>query len=125
MRHVRDAVQRDLEWNRDLLLDLFGRDSRPLRDDVDIIIGNVRIRLDGKRVKGYEARDEKQQHERNHKKPVSQREIDNLTNHYFSTVSWRTNALATTWSPALTPEIISCMLSGSMFPAATSTRRKP
>ena len=48
MHDMRDAVHHDFEWNRDLLLDLLGRNSRPLRDDFDVIVGDVGIGLDGK-----------------------------------------------------------------------------
>src|SRR5215471_18580624 len=81
MRHVRDAIQGNLEWNRNLLFDLFRGDSRPLGDHLDVIIRDVWIGLNWKRVKGDDARREKQQCKCHDKQAMSQGEIDNSTNH--------------------------------------------
>ena len=43
---------------------------------------------------------------------------------YWSRVFCRTRALETTWSPGLIPDVISCMLPGSMVPVTTSRRLK-
>ena len=51
MNHVRDAVHCDFERDRNLLLDLFGGDARPLRDDFDIVVGYVWICFDGELMK--------------------------------------------------------------------------
>ena len=48
---VHDGFQRD----GDLLLDLLGRDARPLRDDVDVIVGHIGIGFDGKAMEGDNA----------------------------------------------------------------------
>ena len=45
---ARNAVHAVFERNRDLLLDLLGGDARPLRDDFDVVIGNVGISFDRK-----------------------------------------------------------------------------
>ena len=36
----------DLDRNRDLLLDLLGGSAGPLRDDADVVVGDVRIGFD-------------------------------------------------------------------------------
>ena len=46
MNHARNAVHHGFERNGDLLLDLLGGDARPLRDDIDVVVGDVRIGLD-------------------------------------------------------------------------------
>ncbi len=55
MGNARDTVHPDLKWNGDLLLDLFGGDPRPLRNDFDVVIGDVGICLDRELVKGNRA----------------------------------------------------------------------
>ena len=47
MGEVRQAVHHDLERNGDLLLHLFRRPARPLRDHLDIVIGDVRLGFNG------------------------------------------------------------------------------
>ena len=51
MLHVRDAGERDLKRHGDLLLDLLGGAARPLRDDGDVVVGDVGIGFDGQVVK--------------------------------------------------------------------------
>jgi hypothetical protein len=48
MRDMRNAIHHDLEWDGDLLLNLFRRNSRPLRDDLHVVVRYVRIGLHGK-----------------------------------------------------------------------------
>ena len=50
MRHVRDARHVDLDGNGDLLLDVFGGAAGPLRDDLDVVVGDVGIGFDGEVV---------------------------------------------------------------------------
>ena len=45
------AVHLDLDRDRDLLLDIFGGAARPLGDDLNVVIGHVRIRFDRERAK--------------------------------------------------------------------------
>jgi len=42
---MRNAVHHDLERNRNLLFDLLRRDSRPLGNDLDVVVGYVGISL--------------------------------------------------------------------------------
>ena len=95
MRHMRNAVHHDFERNRDLLLHLLGGDSRPLRDDLDVVVRDVGIGFDRKLMERNRAPDEQQKRRRQHQKAVVQREIDELANHspYCSTVFWKTSAL--------------------------------
>jgi len=60
MRHVRDARHADFERYCYLLLDFFGGAAGPLRDDVDVVVGDVGIGFHGKIVKGDAAPDEQQ-----------------------------------------------------------------
>ena len=55
MHHVRDSVHRGFERNRYLLLDLFRRDSRPLGDDLNVVVRHIRIGFDGKPVERNDA----------------------------------------------------------------------
>src|SRR5262249_45024893 len=64
-----------------------------------------------------------QQRDDNHQQTVVQRKIDNGPDHFCSTAFWKMRALAITRSPALSPDLTSCMLPGSMLPPTTSTRR--
>ncbi len=81
MNQMRDAIHHDFEWNRDLLLDLFRGNSRPLRDDLHIIVRYVRIRLDGKLMERNRAPAKQQERPREDKKAVLQSKIDNFANH--------------------------------------------
>ena len=78
MGDVRHAVHHDLQRNRDLLLHLLGGDSRPLRDDLHVVVRDVGIRFDGKLVERNRAPDKQQQRRSEHQKAVVQREIDKL-----------------------------------------------
>jgi len=81
MHDVRNAAHNGFEWDGDLLLDLFRRDSRPLRYDLHVIVGYVGIRFDGKLVEGNRAPNNEQQRDGEDEKAILQREIDELTNH--------------------------------------------
>ncbi len=51
MNDARNAIHRDFKRNRDLLLNLLRRNSRPLRDDLDIVVRHVGISFDRKLMK--------------------------------------------------------------------------
>src|SRR5215813_6951143 len=101
MRDMWNAVHCNFERNGDLLLDLFCSDSGPLRDDFNVVVGNIRISLDRQRVESYHSRAQKKQSQRYDKKSLIECKVYNPANHcpYFSTVSWRTSAFPTTTSP--------------------------
>ena len=66
----------DFDRNRDLLFHLFGGAARPLRDHLDVIVGDVGIRLHRQIVERNRAPDEQQDGQRRHQKPVVEGEID-------------------------------------------------
>jgi hypothetical protein len=47
MLQVRQPVHHDFNGDGDLLLHLFGRAARPLRDDLHVVVGYIRISFDG------------------------------------------------------------------------------
>ena len=61
MIQMRDAVHCDFERNRDLLLHFFGGAARPLRDDLDVIVGDVGVGFHRKVVEGDRAPNQQQQ----------------------------------------------------------------
>ena len=90
---MRDAVHHDFERNRDLLLHFFRGAARPLRDDLHIVVGDVRIGFDGQIVERDPAPDEQQNRERQHQEAVIEREIDQTVRIiYCSAVFWKTRA---------------------------------
>ena len=121
MLQVRQAVHDDLDGNGDLLLDFFGGVAGPLRDDLDVVVGDVGIGFHRQVVERDRAPNQQQQRDRQHQKTIIERVIDECADH-CSTVFCRTSALATTCWPGWMPETISCMLPGSMMPPITSTR---
>ena len=124
MFEVRQAVHHDFQRNRHLLFDLFGGAAGPLRDDVHVVVGHVRISLDGQRAEGQDAPREQHARQAQNEEPLAERKIDESLNHYWSTVFCRTSASRTTRAPGARPETISCWFSASIFPPTTPTRRK-
>src|SRR5277367_3446059 len=134
MREVRQAVHLNFDWDGDLLFDFFGGAAGPLGDYLDVIVGDVGIRFYRKSVEGNGAPNEQEEGEREDHEAVVEREVYQashqaaavpwwgLDGNYCSTVFCRTRALVTTWSPGFTPEMISCMLFGSISPPTTATR---
>ena len=76
MRYVRNPVHHDFQRNGHLLLDLLRRNSRPLCDDLDIVVRNVWVRFDGKLMERNCAPHKQHQRQRKNKEPVLQGEID-------------------------------------------------
>ena len=58
MRQVPDAVHLRLDRDGDLLLDLLGCASGPLRDDPDVFVGHIGIGFDRQIVKRDDAPDQ-------------------------------------------------------------------
>ena len=105
MHHMWNSVHDDFERNRDLLFDLLRRDSRPLRNDLDVVIRHVRIGLDGKVMKRNHPSREKQQRKTQHEQTVVESKINDSANHsllpfiapiYCSSVFCSTSAFETT-----------------------------
>ena len=80
-RHVGDTVKLLLELQGDVALDLLGGVARPERDDVDLHIGNVGIRLDRQARKGDDPGRRQDQHYRQGDEPLLQRERDDTGEH--------------------------------------------
>src|SRR5260370_7498543 len=81
MRDVRNAIHRSLKWNGDLLLHLFRGNSRPLRDDLDVVVGYVRVGFYRKVVERDDAPNEQQNAERKHKQTIVECESNEEPNH--------------------------------------------
>src|ERR1700677_3109950 len=79
-----NAVHYDLERNRDLLLDLFRRNPRPLGNDLDVVIRHVRIGLNRKVVESGDATCKKQHRETEYEQSVVQSKINDSSNHLCS-----------------------------------------
>src|SRR5215472_11234244 len=82
MHHAWNAIHGDFQWDRDLLFYLLGRDSRPLGDDLDVVVSHIRIRLHGEAVERDDAPDKKDHGHGQHENPVVERVIDNAANHF-------------------------------------------
>src|SRR5579862_6049300 len=116
MLQVRNA--RLLNFSRDshLLLNVFSRMPRPLGNDVDVVVRDVRVGFNRKVVEGHDAPGKEQYRATEHKESIVQRKIDDPSNHCASGVAsnWRT--FETTFWPELMPERISCLFPGSIWP---------
>ena len=73
---VRDAVHDDLDGNRNLLLNFLRRPSRPLGNDRDVVVGDVRIGLNRKIMEGNRSPNQQQNGRREHQEAVAERKID-------------------------------------------------
>jgi hypothetical protein len=78
---VRQAVHHDFDRYGDLLLDLFGGAARPLRNDLNVVVGDVRVRFDGKTLERYDAPRKQQDGERHHQQSVIEGEINQAADH--------------------------------------------
>ena len=73
---MRNSVHHDFERDRHLLLDLLGRDARPLGDDFDVVISHVRVGFDRQLMERNSTPDKQQHREGDYQYPVVEREID-------------------------------------------------
>jgi hypothetical protein len=80
MGQVRNAGHLDFDGNRDLAFDLLGAAPRPLRDDLDVVVGNVGIGLNGQSAEREDAPNSEQQNSAKDEPPALEREIDESTN---------------------------------------------
>ena len=76
MRQMCDAVEFHFERNGDLLLDFFGRMTRPLCDDLRVRVGDVGIGFDGQGMERNDAPDEQDQRGAQNQQAVAQGKID-------------------------------------------------
>src|SRR5260370_9595646 len=116
MVQVRDSWHLNLSRNCHLLFDMFRGVSRPLGDDVDIVVGDIRIRLNREVVERDRSPGKEQKGNCQNNEAVAQREVDEFADHCPSNVdsSWRT--LETSCWPGVMPESISCLLPASILP---------
>src|SRR5262249_42458655 len=101
----------------DLLLDLLGGAAGPLRDDVDVGVGDIGVGFDGELVKRDRAPDQDHESQRHDEDAVVQREIDQGANHYCSVAVANWSALETILSPGLSPPNTSWYPSPAIAPA--------
>src|SRR6516165_4233745 len=118
MDDLRNTVHGDFQRNGDLLFHLLGRDSRPLGNDLHIVVGDVGVGLDRQALERNNSGGEQEQGERQDEQAVVESKINNSPNH-CSTVFSNGSAWETTRSPGLIPETISCMFPGNMLPVVT------
>ena len=81
MLQVGNAGHLDFDGDGDLLLNLFGGAARPLRDDLDVVVGDVGIGLDGQAVEGDDAPGKEQNRGSDHEPAIVQGEIDEAADH--------------------------------------------
>src|SRR6516164_1265347 len=99
MLQMRNAVHLDFDRDRNLLFHFFCGTPRPLGDDLNPRVRNVRISLHGQFLECNRSPNKKKQSEAQDNETVVEREIDKLANHYCSTVFWNCSAFRTTRWP--------------------------
>ena len=90
---MRNSVHHDFDRNRDLLFHFFRRAAGPLRDDVDVVVRHVGIRLDRQIGERNGAPDQQEDGPQQHQKPVVQREIDDGPNHLCTDCGYRSDIM--------------------------------
>ena len=90
MREVRDPVHLRFDRNGDLLLDFFRGASGPLSNDVDVGVGNVRIRFHWQRVERISAPHKQDDAHGQHQKPAAQCKVDDALNHLDCSAAFST-----------------------------------
>jgi hypothetical protein len=81
VRQVGYAVQLNLQRDGDLLFHLFGGMAGPLRNDLDVRIGDVWIGFDGKAVKRNDSPDKEDDSKTQHQDAIVQGQVDQVTDH--------------------------------------------
>ena len=81
MREVGQAIHLQLNGNGDLALHFLGGAARPLRDDIDVVVGNVRVGLHREPVKRNDSPDEQQDAEAQDQELLAQGEINEVADH--------------------------------------------
>ena len=81
MLQMGDAGHRNFEGHGDLLLHFFRGAAGPLRDDLDVVVRDVGVSLDGQVMKRDDAPGEKNDGKDEDHQPVVQRKIDKTTDH--------------------------------------------
>ncbi len=81
MNKVGNTVHAIFERNGYLLFNLFGGDAGPLRDDFDVVVGDIGIGFHGELMERNSSPNEQDNGQRDDNKPVIQRKIDCATQH--------------------------------------------
>src|SRR5579871_1290197 len=82
MGHVRNAVQRDLERDRDLLLNLLSRMTWPLSDDLRVSVGHVWISFNGQPVEGNNSPNKQDDGNAENQDAITQGKVNEVANHF-------------------------------------------
>ena len=81
MLQMRNPVHHDLDWNGYLLFHFLGGPAGPLGDDLNVVIGYIRISFDRQIVKRNGAPDQQQQGCGEHQKASIEGVVDERPNH--------------------------------------------
>ncbi len=81
MHDMRNTIHHDFKRDRDLLLNLFRRNSRPLRNHFDIVVGDVGISLNRQMTESDDAPSEKNQGEGQHEQAIAESKVNDPANH--------------------------------------------
>src|SRR5579871_365009 len=81
MNHVGHSVHGDFERDGDLLFDLFRRNPRPLRDDFDIVVGDIGISFNRQVMERDDSGRKDQNRKTQNKQAIVEREIDDPAYH--------------------------------------------
>ena len=123
MGEVGNAGHLDFDRHRDLALDLFGAAARPLGDDLDVVVGDVGVGLDGQVAERDDAPGGEHHHAAEHQPAVLEREIDECANHLLVPRCFKQQCVGRPPAGRVAmPERISCRLPSSICPARTSVR---
>src|SRR5580700_11386595 len=81
MHDMRDAVHHNFKRDRDLLLNLFRRNSWPLRNNFDVVIRYVGIGLNRQMTESDDAPSKKNQGEGQHEQAIAESKVNDSANH--------------------------------------------
>src|SRR5215831_14571932 len=123
MQKMRNPVHLDLNRNGDLLFYFLRGAAGPLGNYLHPGVSDIGVGFYRQAMERNNAPHENQKRDAQNHESVLQGKIDKRVNHYCSNEFWNSSAFATTCWPGPMPEMISCMLSGSMSPSTTSVRR--
>ena len=70
MNDAGDSVHYSFERNRNLLFHLLSRNSRPLGDDLNVIVGDIGVGLDGEIVERDDAPCKKDERKTKHQEAI-------------------------------------------------------
>src|SRR5581483_4783078 len=106
MREVGNPGHLDFDRYCNLALDLFGTAAGPLRDDLNVIVGYVRIGLDGQVFERDNTPCREHKHATENQPAIFEREINECSNHYWFPAASSKRACVTTCLPGSMPDRI-------------------